>query len=302
MASRLVYPFLRFFAQFRTRLPLRRHSSCLIFHPHSLALGRARRTASTLSRSLALSSLPCDYLSHRVYLSLDPDSRPGRAKWHPAGQIHHGKSSPAGHRCEHRHRTIPLVPNPLLVQRQRSLFANPMRSRRFFGDAAPRRDRARSMSFPSLADLLVSLNHLSRIPRLSMGHPASGNGFSGDVLCPSHFAPAHLSNRPTFADRPVAPALAFVLSHVPIWLRQTAQRRSNLAQSHRTYFPLRNSTTANLDRMVRPSTSRLVPKDIHSRDVRHRISRSLSHFCSTPSEVYGMRSSYCTSNFYPAHW
>src|SRR6266850_275509 len=253
MVPRLVHPFCSIRSNFRTRLPFCCQSSHTVFDNHPLALGRTCRTASALSGSLALSSLACGYLPHRLHFTLESDHRVGWRKWHPARQVDDGKSTAAGHHCKYRFRALPFISNSLLVQRQRPLASMAMCCRRSTLCLPPCRRRPCSVPVPSLANLFVSLHNLSRVPRFPMGHPFVGNRISRDILCASHFVPAlgeasvlasrgiatgfsetaaREVARPTFPNRPLASALAFVLPHVPIRMRQAAQWRPDLAHSH----------------------------------------------------------------------
>src|ERR1051326_202915 len=159
-----------------------------------------------------------------------------------------------------------------------------------------------ALSIPALADLSFALHGLSRITRFPMGHSPPGTRVSGDFLRAAQFAPAPLSHRSSIANGSLASPLAAILSYVPIRLRQTAQRRSGMAQSNGAYFSLRNTAVANVDWLVRASTPGVVSEDIHGAYVWDRIGSSISDFCSAPSALLGMRGPRRSADFYRAHW
>src|SRR5437762_5284055 len=78
------------------------------------------------------------------------------------------------------------------------------------------------------------------------------------------------------ADVALAAALALVPADVPIGPDQTALRRSGVAQSDGADFSLRDTTTADLDRLVRAPTAAVVSKILLLRDLCHRGGRAVS--------------------------
>src|SRR6185503_2314493 len=99
-----------------------------------------------------------------------------------------------------------------------------------------------------------------------MGHPPAGNGVSGDFLRAVDVAASETAHE-SIAHRAVPAALVALPVDIRIWLREIAQWRSGLEESHRPEFPLRNSTTANLARLVRPSTAAMGAEKLNFPDV-----------------------------------
>ncbi len=75
-------------------------------------------------------------------------------------------------------------------------------------------------------------------------------GFLAIFLAPLQLLAPVVPRRAAFAPCALAAALAVVQADVPVRLRQTAQRRPGLAQPDGAYLPLRDSTAADVDRVV----------------------------------------------------
>jgi len=189
-------------------------------------LGRTRRAASTLSCSLALSSLPCNYLSQ----SRSSLSGPRSSVWsdkmascppNPPWKLSNSRPPQPTSALKRYH----LFPTLCWFSGERSLSPISMRSRRAVLPHPPGRRRPGSVPVSFFGYLFVLSTMLSRVPRFPMGHPAMETGFLAIFFAPLTLLPAGWGERPARAGSlpsagstsncPLAPALAFVLSHVP---------------------------------------------------------------------------------------
>src|SRR5437879_3246423 len=110
----------------------------------------------------------------------------------------------------------------------------------------------------------VSLAHdgVPRFPELSMGRVAAGNGVAGHHLRTGGTKAGERIASTNLDHGVLAAALATVPAHVCFRLRETAQRRSDMAQPDSAELPLPDPAVADLDRVVCASTSPVVAQRI----------------------------------------
>src|ERR1051325_10969477 len=115
----------------------------------------------------------------------------------------------------------------------------------------PIRDRGRrSGAIPgfALVDLFIPHDNRPDFSGLPVGQPASGSWLFGDLFCAGPPPAEALGGKASLVDHALAAALVGLSANVLLGLRQAAERRSDVAQSHRSEVSLRNPALADLDR------------------------------------------------------
>ena len=114
-------------------------------------------------------------------------------------------------------------------------------------------------------------------------------GFLAIFFAPLQFLPRTSRESATVTNRPLAAALAAVQAHVLVRLRETVERRSQLAESHRAHVSLSNPAAADVAGLVCESTAALVSEIFLRRDVCHRAWCAVPDFRAAPDPVFGLR-------------
>ena len=104
---------------------------------------------------------------------------------------------------------------------------------------------------PALAALSFADHRWPRFSRFSMGQSAARSRLPRHFFRAAAMAAPKLSRRSAaVANRSLAAAAAAVQAHVFFRLRETVQRRPDLAQSHRAHLSLSNPAAADVDWLV----------------------------------------------------
>jgi predicted DCC family thiol-disulfide oxidoreductase YuxK len=157
----------------------------------------------------------------------------------------------------------------LLVERGRCVASISMRRRHGAGVARHRWHRPRSEFVSAMAHLPFARDGLPPVSRVSMGQPAARGRFPRHLPCTVATTAPPFPRNAAIAARPLAVSSAALQNHVPIRLRETVERRSNLARLDRAGRSLRNAATADLAWLVRTSTAALGSKTFLPRHVHH---------------------------------
>ena len=94
-------------------------------------------------------------------------------------------------------------------------------------------------------------------------------GFLAIFFAPLQLLPRPFARSAAVANRPLAAAAAAVQAHVLVRLRETVERRPELAQSHRAHVSLSNPAAADVDWLVCQPIAAVVSKIFLRRHVRH---------------------------------
>src|ERR1035441_35560 len=109
-----------------------------------------------------------------------------------------------------------------------------MRGRNGVFNSAHLRNCTGTLSRIALAALSFTRHRWPRLSRLSMGQPAARSRISGDLFRAAAMAAACRAQNTAVTNFPLAAATAAVQAHVFVRLREAVERRSELAQSHRS--------------------------------------------------------------------
>ena len=232
---------------------------------------------------------------------MDTNQRLDRPQRHPANRPVHGRGRSTVRRPGHRTGTLSFAADAVLVQRVGRLSSFPMRGGKGSGIVAHRRHCARAVSRIVVAAVSFAGNDWPRFSRFSMGQSAARSRI------PRHFlravavaAPKAFEGNFAATNRALVAVAAVVQARVFLRLRETVQRRPELAQSHRAHVSLSNPAAAHLDWLVCATTAAVVPENVLRRDVWHRAGRAVSDFRAAPAAVLRRRGDCLSPNPDPA--
>ena len=250
-------------------LSIRGETPAVFFLVHKTAMGPARGTTLPRFCAALVPELSWHHLSHRVRFALGANRRINWAQRHCSRGGHNGRIETSGGGCAHWRQ--PLLPsaNAVLDQFERCFPKRPMRGGSRFGSVRDNWHCAGAVPVFAVGDLSFALLGQRAVPQLSMGWAAVGNRISRDLFRSLAMAAETSDARTTaLAAGAVAPALAVVQTDVLLGMRETDERRSDVAQLDGAELSFRNTTVADVDWLVRAPFSHVGAQERHGRHVR----------------------------------
>ena len=279
----------------RMGLPPGRRKPDVFLPADALVLGTARRAAGLFSHALDFSARAGRDLSHRLRFVVDANQRLiGHNGILPADQFM-AAAQTTMRRAGHRHWTAIICCRRCAGSMRPTVFciSNARRERCWPScliiGIAPA---------PCLALLWLLYLSLVTVGRDFLGFQWDNllleAGFLAIFFAPLQLLPRAFAGSAAVAARALAAAVAVVQAHVFVRLRETVERRPELAQSHRAHVSLPNPAAADVDWLVCEPIAVVVSKSVLCRDVLHRTWRAVPDFRAAPIAVLRRRG-HCVS-------